>query len=103
MSPELLVGFAGVLGVPAGDLAALGGVRLPDDLPPHLHAADVVAVIWEARRLTTTQLDDVPATGGTLTADRRPVGLTVRHITPPPAALAPSPLRAMLIISSEKI
>ncbi|GAA3011912.1 hypothetical protein GCM10020229_24160 [Kitasatospora albolonga] len=63
MSPELTVGFAGVLGVPAGDLAALGGVRLPDVLPSlHLRAADVTAVIREARRLTTAQLDDVVAT-----------------------------------------
>ncbi|MGW2398113.1 hypothetical protein ACWCYY_16355 [Kitasatospora sp. NPDC001664] len=63
VSPELLVGFAGVLGIPARDLAALGGVRLPEGLPPlHPRAADVAAVIWEGRRLTTAQLDDVLAT-----------------------------------------
>ncbi|MFJ9456258.1 hypothetical protein ACIRST_14355 [Kitasatospora sp. NPDC101447] len=59
-TPELVAGFAGVLGIPAGDLAALGGIRLPDDLPPlHSRAADVAAVIWEARHLTTAQLDAV--------------------------------------------
>ncbi|MEV7027150.1 hypothetical protein [Kitasatospora sp. NPDC093558] len=60
VTPELLAGFAGLLGILARDLAALGGVRLPDDLPPlHPRAADVAAVIWEARRLTTAQLDAV--------------------------------------------
>ncbi len=55
-----MAGFAGLLGIPARDLAALGGVHLPDDLPPlHPRAADVAAVIWEARRLTTAQLEEV--------------------------------------------
>ncbi|MER7708164.1 hypothetical protein ABTX81_35410 [Kitasatospora sp. NPDC097605] len=59
-TPELVAGFAGVLGIPAPDLAALGGIRLPDGLPPlHSRAADLAAVIWEARRLTTAQLKDV--------------------------------------------
>ncbi|MFF0415322.1 hypothetical protein ACFYUY_33415 [Kitasatospora sp. NPDC004745] len=62
-TPELVAGFAGLLGIPARDLAALGGIRLPDDLPPlHSRAADVAAVIWEARRLTTAQLQDVELT-----------------------------------------
>jgi hypothetical protein len=30
LTPDLLVGFAVVLGIPVGDLAALGDVRLPD-------------------------------------------------------------------------
>ncbi|MFE7530742.1 hypothetical protein ACFU7Y_34265 [Kitasatospora sp. NPDC057542] len=60
VTPELVAGFAGVLGIPARDLAVLGGIRLPGDLPPlHPRAADVAAVIWEARRLTTAQLDEV--------------------------------------------
>ncbi|MFE9429021.1 hypothetical protein ACFYNO_39435 [Kitasatospora sp. NPDC006697] len=60
VTPELVAGFAGLLGNPAADLAALGRVCLPDDLPPlHSGATDVAAVIWEARRLTTTQLDAV--------------------------------------------
>ncbi|MFF2148790.1 hypothetical protein [Kitasatospora sp. NPDC058190] len=60
VTPELVAGFAGLLGIPARDLAALGGVRLPDDLPPlDPQAADVAAVIWEARRLTTAQLEEV--------------------------------------------
>ncbi|MFJ9446330.1 hypothetical protein ACIRRH_31395 [Kitasatospora sp. NPDC101235] len=49
--------------IPAPDPAALGGLRPPDDLPPlHSRAADVAAVIWEARRLTTAQLDEVNLT-----------------------------------------
>ncbi|MEU9048024.1 MULTISPECIES: hypothetical protein [unclassified Kitasatospora] len=63
VTPELVAGFAGLLGIPARDLAALGGVRLPDDLPPlHPRAADVAAVVWEARRLTTAQLEDIHVT-----------------------------------------
>ncbi|MFB7126449.1 hypothetical protein [Kitasatospora sp. NPDC056273] len=62
-TPELVAGFAGVLGFPVSDLAALGGVRLPDDLPPlHSRAADMASVIWEARRLTTAQLEDLELT-----------------------------------------
>ncbi|MGW3181677.1 hypothetical protein ACWDD9_20620 [Kitasatospora sp. NPDC001119] len=62
-TPELVAGFAGVLGIPAPDLAALGGIHLPDDLPPlHTRAVDLATVIWEARRLTTTQLQDVELT-----------------------------------------
>ncbi|MFH8385852.1 hypothetical protein ACH4E7_33855 [Kitasatospora sp. NPDC018058] len=63
VTPELVAGFAGLLGIPAPDLAALGGIRLPDDLPPlHSRAADVAAVIWEARRFTTAQLQDLELT-----------------------------------------
>ncbi|MFB7619340.1 hypothetical protein [Kitasatospora sp. NPDC056181] len=70
VTPELVAGFAGLLGIPARDLAALGGIRLPDDLPPlHPRAADVAAVIWEARRLTTAQLQEVHLTSHHL-ADR---------------------------------
>jgi hypothetical protein len=62
-TPELVAGFAGVLGIPAADLAALGGLRLPEGLPPlHPRAADVAAVIREARRLTTAQLAQVGLT-----------------------------------------
>ncbi|WP_033355938.1 hypothetical protein [Kitasatospora aureofaciens] len=63
VAPELVAGFAGLLGIPARDLAALGGIRLPDDLQPlHPRAADVAAVIWEARRPTTAQLEEVHLT-----------------------------------------
>ncbi|MFC9327290.1 hypothetical protein [Kitasatospora sp. NPDC057015] len=62
-TPELVAGFAGVLGIPAPDLAALGSVHLPDDLTPlHPRATDVAAVIWEARGLTTIQLREVERT-----------------------------------------
>ncbi|MFH9350424.1 hypothetical protein [Kitasatospora sp. NPDC017646] len=69
VTPELVAGFAGLLGIPAHDLGAIGGIRLPDDLTPlHPRAADVAAVIWEARRLTTTQLDAVERTSRRLAA-----------------------------------
>ncbi|MFD8483632.1 hypothetical protein [Kitasatospora sp. NPDC059673] len=62
-TPELTAGFAGLLGIPAPDLAALGGIQLPDDLPPpNSLATDLATVIWEARRLTTAQLQDVKLT-----------------------------------------
>ncbi|MER7581131.1 hypothetical protein [Kitasatospora sp. NPDC097691] len=62
-TPELVAGFAGVLGIPAADLAALGGIPLPDDLPPlHPRATDVAALIWETRRLTGAQLDEISLT-----------------------------------------
>ncbi|MCX4751014.1 hypothetical protein OG455_36855 [Kitasatospora sp. NBC_01287] len=62
-TPELVAGFAGLLGIPAPDLAALGAIHLPNDLPPlHPRATDVAAVIWETRRLTTTQLKEVQLT-----------------------------------------
>ncbi|MFG2825723.1 hypothetical protein ACGFX4_40620 [Kitasatospora sp. NPDC048365] len=70
VTPELVAGFAGLLGIPARDLAALGGIDLPDDLPPlHPRAADVAAVVREARRLTTAQLEEVHLTSRRL-ADR---------------------------------
>ncbi|MBD0694108.1 hypothetical protein [Streptomyces sp. CBMA123] len=67
-TPELVAGFAGLLGIPAPDLAAAGGILLPDDLPPlHPRATDVAAIVWEARRLTTGQLDGIRLTSRHLT------------------------------------
>ncbi|MFJ5928033.1 hypothetical protein ACIQF6_36105 [Kitasatospora sp. NPDC092948] len=67
-TPELVVGFAGLLGIPAPDLAALGGTQLPDDLPPtHPLATDLATIVWEARRLTTAQLQDIKLTARHLT------------------------------------
>lgn len=57
VTPDRLAKFATVLGVPAGDLAALAGIRQPEGIgPPHPAAADVAELTWEARRLTADQL-----------------------------------------------
>ncbi|MQS16262.1 hypothetical protein F7Q99_29610 [Streptomyces kaniharaensis] len=83
-TPELVAGLAGVLGIPTPDLAALGGIHLPDDLAPlHSRAADLATVIWETRRLTTAQLQDIE--------------LTSRHLAgrcPPSSTRPPSPTEA---------
>ncbi|MFJ8043445.1 hypothetical protein ACIRBX_23400 [Kitasatospora sp. NPDC096147] len=63
VTPELLAAFADLLGIPAADLAALGGLPLPDGShPAHPRDADLAALIWAARRLTTAQLGEVEAT-----------------------------------------
>ena len=60
LTPELLIDFSAVLGVPAGDLAALSGVTLPDGLAaPDPAATGVAELIWDVRRLTTGQLEQV--------------------------------------------
>jgi|SRR5215467_3772883 len=60
LSPELLVGFATVLAISAGDLAALTGIDLGDRLMPASPAsADVAGLIWDIRRLTADQMRQV--------------------------------------------
>lgn len=57
MTPGLLIGFAAVLGMDAGDLAAMGGIELPsEELPVHPCAPELAELIWEARRLTHEQV-----------------------------------------------
>jgi hypothetical protein len=50
--------FAAALGIPAGDLAALGAMRPPETKEIPLNpAADATAkLVWEARRLTAEQV-----------------------------------------------
>ncbi|MBM0235589.1 XRE family transcriptional regulator [Micromonospora sp. STR1_7] len=60
LSPELLVGFATVLAIPADDLAAMAGVELTPEIPrPHAAGADLAGLIWDIRRLTTDQVRHV--------------------------------------------
>lgn len=60
LTPDLLLDFATVLGIPPADLSALTGVPLPDDRPePGPAAADVAELIWDVRRLTAAQLQQV--------------------------------------------
>jgi hypothetical protein len=60
LTPDLLAGFAIVLGIPASDLAALGEVRLPDGgAPAYSVPAEMAVLIWEVRRLTAEQVRGV--------------------------------------------
>jgi hypothetical protein len=57
MTPGLLVGFAAVMGMDAGDLAAMGGIELPPEQPPvHPCATEMAELIWETQRLTYEQV-----------------------------------------------
>lgn len=60
LTPDLLVGFATVLGIPADDLAAITGIEPAGDIsPPNPAAAEVAELIWEVRRLTADQVRQV--------------------------------------------
>ncbi|WP_433444934.1 hypothetical protein [Nonomuraea sp. CA-141351] len=57
LSPDLLARLATVLGIPAGDLAAVTGIDLPEELPPaHPAVAELAGLIWDVRRLTADQV-----------------------------------------------
>lgn len=56
LRPELIMGFATVLGIPAGDLAALTGIALPDEpVRDDPLAAELARLLWDLRRLSSTQ------------------------------------------------
>ncbi|MFF1908044.1 hypothetical protein [Kitasatospora sp. NPDC058218] len=56
-TPELVADFATVLGLPAGDLAALLGMPLPSQLPrPDDAVADAALLLRDLRRLGVEQL-----------------------------------------------
>jgi hypothetical protein len=61
LSPELLADFATVLGIPAEDLAALTDIELPagSPAPPHPATTGVAELLWDVRRLTTEQLQEI--------------------------------------------
>jgi hypothetical protein len=59
LTPDLLAGFAAVLDVSAGDLAALTGVTPSDTPAPRPAVADVARLLWDVRRLTAGQLRQV--------------------------------------------
>jgi hypothetical protein len=58
LSPHYVTGFANLLGIPAGDLAAVTGVGPPVDTGhrPHPQRAELAALAWDARRLTSDQV-----------------------------------------------
>jgi hypothetical protein len=60
LTPRLLADFAAVLGLDAGELAAMCEIELPlAELPVHPSAAELGELIWEARRLTYEQVRQV--------------------------------------------
>ncbi|MPY45413.1 hypothetical protein FNH04_37585 [Streptomyces phyllanthi] len=61
LTPDLLLDFSAVLGIPAADLAALTDVALPDEpsAPKPTTTAGVAELIWDVRRLTADQLRQV--------------------------------------------
>ena len=60
ITPKLLVGFATVLGIPAGDLAAVVGVEIVESsCPENLLAAEMASLLWDCRRLTAAQAEHV--------------------------------------------
>lgn len=68
VTAALLPVFAAALGIPAGALAALGGMSPPENGEIRLNpAADAVAaLVWEARRLTAEQVRLVSSKAGTM-------------------------------------
>ncbi|SEG56201.1 hypothetical protein SAMN04489712_106293 [Thermomonospora echinospora] len=67
LTPDLLADFATVLGIPADDMAALTGIELPDVAPrQNPVAADVAELIWDVRRLTADQVEQVRTTAESL-------------------------------------
>jgi len=57
LTPDELAEFSVVLGIAAGDLAALAGIELPAESErPDPSAAEIPGLIWAARRLTAAQV-----------------------------------------------
>ena len=60
LTPRFVTAFAGILGIPAADLAAMTGVAAADRTPvTHPHQAEVAALAWDARRLGEERIDEV--------------------------------------------
>lgn len=59
VTPQLVSGFAGILGLHPDDLAALTGVRPDPESRPHPYAPELSRLAWDARRLTGEQLSEV--------------------------------------------
>ncbi|WP_051950879.1 hypothetical protein [Actinacidiphila yeochonensis] len=58
LTPSRVAGFAAALGIPAGDLAAVAGVGLPEpSWPDDPLAAEAAGLLWNCRRLTGSQAE----------------------------------------------
>jgi hypothetical protein len=68
VSAALVPVFAAALGIPAGDLAALGGMTPPGigEIRLSPAAGTVAALVWEARRLTAGQAKLVSVKAGAM-------------------------------------
>lgn len=57
VTPDMFAGFARVLGIPVGDLAALTGFDLPPGVLPERHVVPTVVaeLLWDVRRLSSKQ------------------------------------------------
>lgn len=74
LTPELLIGFATVLAIPATDLAALLGIELRSRVPPvRPEAADLAGLIWDVRRLEARQVERVAHHARHARLHRRPI------------------------------
>ncbi|MEW2356772.1 helix-turn-helix transcriptional regulator [Spirillospora sp. NPDC029432] len=57
LTPDWLADLSALIDIPAGDLAAITGIPLPDgSLPEDPAAADAAALLWDVRRLSAEQL-----------------------------------------------
>jgi hypothetical protein len=60
VTPRLAADFAAVLGISMTDVAALGGMAIPEEEPTvSPAAAEVAMLIWETRRLTREQVQQL--------------------------------------------
>ncbi|MFG1810921.1 hypothetical protein [Streptomyces sp. NPDC049040] len=72
LTPRLVIDFSALLGIEAGELAAMTGVVLPGiPPPPPPEAQDAAALLWEARRLSAEQAEYVAALARSMRGDSR--------------------------------
>ncbi|WP_254705606.1 hypothetical protein [Streptomyces vilmorinianum] len=72
LTPRLVTDFAALLGITAGELAALTGVFLREVPPtPSPEAMDAAVLLWEARRLSADQARHVSELARSLRGDLR--------------------------------
>ncbi|MFF2777338.1 hypothetical protein ACFVU3_20800 [Streptomyces sp. NPDC058052] len=70
LTPRLVTDFAAVLGIDAGELAAMTGVPLPGPPdPPFPEATYAAELLWAARRLSAGQAQHVSEVAGALRED----------------------------------
>ncbi|GAA1173807.1 hypothetical protein F4556_007112 [Kitasatospora gansuensis] len=70
LTPRLVTDFAALLGIDARELAALTGVFLREEPPPPSpEAVDAAALLWEMRRLSAVQAQNVSELGRSLRED----------------------------------
>ncbi len=63
LNPQLVSGFAHLLGIPVGDLAALCDIEMTQDTPAPDYAEGLAELMWECRRLTVDQIRELNALG----------------------------------------